>query len=452
MAGTLNLSGLLRFSSSRDESLTRAARRDAAKAIALCRALLSEGGEAASTRLAAEVLGLYHSFEQRARDTFFDLLAAEFSPNPEKIFAAADAYKKDTTPHNLQRLWRSVEAPRQELFRRLNTVPGGTKALVRMRAQLLQTLSRNAQWEPIATDLSHLLTSWFNRGFLVLQRIDWHTPAVILEKLIEYEAVHQIQGWDDLRRRLERDRRCYGFFHPALPDEPLIFIEVALTRGMSSRVQPLLDPQAPVADPASADHAMFYSITNCQEGLRGVAFGSFLIKQVVEDLRGSFPRLRRFATVSPVPGFRKWLLRNLTHLESLPKFAKLTGLAPRLEEATWFKNDELTSELRGLLVPLCAYYLLHAKHDAEPLDPVARFHLKNGASLEHIHWLGDTSDSGRERSAGLMTNYVYQLAEVEGNHERYVKEHEIAASRDVKALAKQVISGAKTAGVQLPVS
>jgi malonyl-CoA decarboxylase len=451
VAGTLNLSGLLRFSSSREDSVERAAQRDAVKAIALCRALLSEGGEAASTRLAAEALAMYQGFATRTRDAFFNLLASEFSPNPERILAAADAYRKDITPQHLHRLERAVEAPRMELFRRLNTVPGGTKALVLMRARLLQTLSRNTQWEAISGDLSHLFTSWFNRGFLVLQRIDWHTPAVILEKLIEYEAVHQIQGWPDLRRRLERDRRCYGFFHPALPDEPLIFIEVALTRGMSGQVQSLLDPEAPVADPAQADHAMFYSITNCQEGLRGVAFGSFLIKQVVEDLRGSFPRLRTFATVSPVPGFRKWLSAHLGTLKSLPKFTMLAQLAPRLEDATWFKNDELSSQLRGLLIPLCAYYLLHARHEAEPLDPVARFHLKNGASLDRINWLGDTSDTGRDRSAGLMTNYVYRLADVEGNHERYVKDHEIAASHEVKALAKQVASAAKASGVKISI-
>ena len=449
MAGSLNLSGLLRFSSSKEDSLTRAARREAARAIALCRALLSEGGEAAGTRLAGEVIGLYQSFESRARDAFFDLLASEFSPNSERILEAADAYRKHTTPHNLQRLERAVEAPRQGLFRRLNTVPGGTHILVRMRAELLQTLARNADWEPLAADLSHLLSSWFNRGFLVLQRIDWNPPAVILEKLIEYEAVHQIQGWDDLRRRLERDRRCYGFFHPALPHEPVIFIEVALTRGMSGQVQPLLDPAAPIGDPGIADHAMFYSITNCQEGLRGIAFGNFLIKQVVEDLRGNFPRLRRFATVSPVPGFRKWLSANLSILESVPKFGRLAQLVPRLEEAAWFKNDELSSELRGLLIPLCAYYLLHAKIDGEPLDAVARFHLKNGASLERIHWLGDTSVTGRQRSAGLMTNYVYRLRDVEGNHERYVKDHEIAVSHEVKSLAKQVISAAKASGVRL---
>jgi malonyl-CoA decarboxylase len=196
---------------------------------------------------------------------------------------------------------------------------------------------------------------------------------------------------------------------------------------------------------------MFYSITNCQEGLRGVAFGSFLIKHVVEDLRGSFPRLRTFATVSPVPGFRKWLSAHLSTLKSLPKFTMLAQLAPRLEDATWFKNDELSSQLRGLLIPLCAYYLLHARHEVEPLDPVARFHLKNGASLDRINWLGDTSDTGRDRSAGLMTNYVYRLADVEGNHERYVKDHEIAASHEVKGLAKQVLSVAKASGVKIAI-
>lgn len=451
MAGLLKFSGLLGFNQHREEALTRSAQRDAAKAIDLCRGLLSEGGEAAGTRLATEILSLNHSFDSRARALFFDLLQAEFSPDPEKILKAADAYGKDQSAANLQRLERAVEAPRQELFRRLNTVPGGTKALVDLRAQLLPFLPKHPAWEPIASDLGHLFTSWFNRGFLVLQRIDWHTPAVVLEKLIEYEAVHQIQGWDDLRRRLEKDRRCYGFFHPALPDEPLIFIEVALTRGMCGRVQPLLDPQAPVTDPAAADHAMFYSITNCQEGLRGIAFGSLLIKQVVEDLRGDFHRLRRFATLSPVPGFRRWLSANLESLQALPKFAALGKLAHRLDEAAWFKNDELSLELRGLLMPLCAFYLLHAKHGSEPRDSVARFHLRNGASLEQINWLGDTSPAGLDRSAGIMTNYVYRLSDVEGNHEAYIRDHDISVSPEVKTLGRQVLSGARSAGIRLAV-
>ena len=217
----------------------------------------------------------------------------------------------DPSSDNLLRLQRVVEPPRQELFRRLNLAPEGTRALVQMRSQVLREIDGGAGLETLAADLGHLLTSWFNRGFLTLQRIDWHSSAAVLQKLIEYEAVHQIQGWHDLRRRLEADRRCYAFFHSALPEEPLIFIEVALTRGMSDRVQPLLDPDSAVNDPQSADSAIFYSITNCQEGLRGVPFGSLLIKQVVEDLKKSLPRIRTFATLSPIPGFRRWLAARM---------------------------------------------------------------------------------------------------------------------------------------------
>jgi malonyl-CoA decarboxylase len=321
-----------------------------------------------------------------------------------------------------------VESPRQELFRRLNLAPGGTHVLIEMRHRVLREIQHTPRLEPIAADLGHLLTSWFNRGFLVLQRIDWHTSAIILEKLIEYEAVHQIQGWHDLRRRLERDRRCYAFFHPALPDEPIIFIEVALTSGMSEKVQPLLDPDAPVLDPESADCAMFYSITNCQEGLRGVPFGSFLIKRVVEDLSGKFPRLKHFATVSPVPGFRRWLTERAAAADA--------SLLAKLHDPKWFENEKLRAELQKVLVPLCAQYLLHQKQGKEPLDPVARFHLKNGARLERINWLGDTSASGMERSAGLMANYIYRLGDVERNHELYTREFKIVASREVLALAK----------------
>jgi malonyl-CoA decarboxylase len=332
-----------------------------------------------------------------------------------------------------------VEAPRQELFRRLNMGPGGTRVLVQMRSRLLQKLDDYPQWQPIAADLAHLLTSWFNRGFLVLQRIDWHTSAIILEKLIQYEAVHQIQGWHDLRRRLEADRRCYGYFHPALPNEPIIFIEAALTRGMSQTVQPLLDPDSPVSAPESADCAMFYSITNCQEGLRGVPFGSFLIKQVMEDVAREFPRLKKFATVSPVPGFREWLAGSIRSHESNPRYSRLANLVAAVEDSRWFEDKNLRKELQHDLVALCAYYLLHAKHGKEPLDPVARFHFRNGARLERINWLGDTSAVGMQRSAGLMTNYVYRLADVERNHELYTREYKITASHEIEAMAKQFV-------------
>ena len=411
------------------EALSHRASRAVKKLVSLCHSLLSERGEVAGGRLASEAIQLYQALDPQDRLVFFELLLREFSVDPDEVIRASDDYRRQRSPQNLAYLQHVVESPRQELFRRLNLAPGGTHVLIEMRHQLLRDLNHSSRLEPVAADLFHLLTSWFNRGFLVLERIDWRTSAIVLEKLIEYEAVHQIQGWHDLRRRLEADRRCYAFFHPALPDEPIIFIEVALTRGMSEKVQPLLDPDAPVLDPATADSAMFYSITNCQEGLRGVPFGSFLIKRVVEDLSGKFPRVKRFATVSPVPGFRKWLAEKGD-----------AGLLAKLDTPQWFEDEKLSAELKKILVPLCAHYLLHEKSNKEPLDSVARFHLKNGARLEQINWLGDTSATGMNRSAGLMANYVYRLGDVERNHEQYTREFKIASSNEVQALAKQANS------------
>jgi len=410
------------------------ATRTTKKIVALCHSLLSERGEVSGSRLASEALDAYRALDDAARRAFFESLIREFSPDPEEVGKAGDAYRRDPSPENLARLQKVVEAPRQELFRRLNMAPDGTRILVEMRSQVLQESTQNARLKPIAADLAHLFASWFNRGFLVLRRIDWQTSAAILEKLIQYEAVHQIQGWNDLRRRLEADRRCYAFFHPALPDEPIIFIEVALTRALSDKVQALLDPDSSVLDADSAEWAIFYSITNCQQGLRGVPFGSFLIKQVVEDVSQEFPRIKTFATLSPVPGFRKWLAEKTAAFQSSRKLAPFAEAVLKLAS---LEDAGLRSDLRGHLVPLAAYYLLNAKQNQEPLDPVARFHLKNGARLERINWMGDTSASGLQRSAGLTANYVYKLPEVERNHELYVREHKVRASREIEALAKR---------------
>ena len=400
--------------------------RAARKALALCSNLLSERGEVSGTLLASEALAAYQALDEHSRAGFFDLLVQQFSPDPEQVGSAGDAYRANPSAGNLARLQAAVESPRQELFRRLNLAPAGTRILVELRGRLLRELHENPHWMPIVADLERLLIAWFNRGFLELRRIDWRTSALVLEKLIRYEAVHQIQGWNDLRRRLEADRRCYGFFHPALPDEPIIFIEAALTRGMTAKVQPLLDPDSPVLAPETADHAMFYSITNCQEGLRGVPFGSFLIKQVVEDLGREFPRIRKFATVSPVPGFREWL-------ESDPQLADLRA---KLDQPRWWENRELSEAVQKTLVPWCARYLLHAKSEREPLDPVARFHLRNGARLERINWLGDTSSAGMQRSAGIMVNYLYRLADLEKNHESYSRDFQVVAASEIESLAK----------------
>lgn len=383
--------------------------------VSLCHDLLSERGGMAGVALANDILSAYQSLDEAGRRAFFKFLVRDFSPDPEEVGRAADAYRRAPNFENLEHLQQVVEPPRQELFRRLNLAKEGTRALVKMRRDALREIDAGQSLEPISSDLGHLLASWFNRGFLTLQRIEWRSSAAVLQKLIEYEAVHQIQGWNDLRRRLEADRRCYAFFHSALPEDPLIFIEVALTRGMSDRVQPLLDPQSRVEDPESADTAIFYSITNCQEGLRGVPFGSLLIKQVVEDLRSSLPRLKTFATLSPIPGFRKWLA----------------------SQSTEWEPGKADPQTRQRVLGLCTQYLLHAKRGVEPLDAVARFHLKNGARLDRINWDADTSPSGVRQSGGLMANYVYDLDELERNHEQYVRSGQIACSRRVRILDRQ---------------
>ncbi len=386
------------------------------KLLSLCQTVLSERGALAGVPLATEILGMYQSLSQPGRRAFLDILNRDFSPNPEEVGRAADAYRRDPSSDNLLHLQGVVEPPRQELFRRLNLAPEGTRALVQMRSHVLREIDGGAGLETLAADLGHLLISWFNRGFLTLQRIDWRSSAAVLQKLIEYEAVHQIQGWHDLRRRLEEDRRCYAFFHSALAEEPLIFIEAALTRGVSDRVQPLLDPDSAVTDPQLADSAIFYSITNCQEGLRGVPFGSLLIKQVVEDLKKSLPKIRTFATLSPIPGFRKWLAGACSDIDP----GKLD-----------------TAPMRRRLLALCAHYLVREKRGKEPLDSVARFHLKNGARLDRINWLADTSATGIQQSGGLMANYVYDVANLERNHELYARSGQVVCSRRVQLMAKE---------------
>jgi malonyl-CoA decarboxylase len=291
------------------------------------------------------------------------------------------------------------------------------------------------QWKSIDSDLEHLFGSWFNRGFLTLERIDWYTPAIVLEKLIEYEAVHEIAGWNDLRRRLAADRRCFAFFHPALPHEPLIFIEVALTKGISSAIEPLLALEAPQLDPHAADTAIFYSITNCQTGLRGISFGNLLIKQVAQRLGQEFPRIKTFATLSPIPGFSAWLKTMRAEAREAPDGQRQDDALKLLDSADWHKKPEEAERLRKALMPYTAYYLACAKQNREAADPVARFHLGNGARLERLNWLADTSKRGLQQSAGMMVNYLYRLEEVEQNHEVYVREQKVAASRELRRLA-----------------
>jgi len=431
----LDLSRFLR-SRNPDDPRVRAARtRDVDRTIELCRALLTERGEVSGARVAAEVLGAYQRLSEEEVEWFFDRLVTTFSVDGETVRQAAAAYRLDASPANLLALQEAVEPPRQELFRRCNMAPGGTAVLVEMRRRLLRTLGDHPHRAEIDADLTHLFRSWFNRGFLTLARIDWQTSAVVLERLIQYEAVHQIQGWHDLRRRLESDRRCYAFFHPALPQEPLIFIEVALTRAVTAQVQPLLDPDSRVDDPARATCAIFYSITNCQQGLRGVSFGNVLIKQVVDDLGKEFPSVRTFATLSPIPGFRSWLAERAATAPGSISPALATLVA---------KGDDIAAAdiaiapgaLREEMMQRCARYLISMDDGRGVQDPVARFHLANGARLERLNWMGDTSATGLRRSYGLTVNYVYRLADLERNHDAYANKFRVASSIAFRQLTK----------------
>jgi len=389
----------------------------------ICRALLRTRGEASVVTLARAALDAFAGLEQGARREFFGFLTDELGPEPAALGQAVDDYRAAPDPQTAAALSRAADAPRRELLALLNTSPNGMSDLLAMREALLDILPAHPEFEPLDADFLHLLRAWFNRGFLDLRRIDWHTPAFVLEKIIEYEAVHQILDWEDLRRRLEADRRCFGFFHPSLPDEPLIFVEVALCKGLAGSVQDLIFGE--VEPDVEADTAVFYSISNCQRGLVGISFGNFLIKQVVHELAVEMPGLRTFATLSPIPGFRKWLTRAAAQ----GRFAE-EGSPGDFESRDWPSDDFAPRLLR-----LCARYLLHEKRGRQPLDPVARFHLRNGARLERLNWMADPSKSGLARSGGMMVNYVYDEAQVVSNHEAYVNEGRIAHSESVAALA-----------------
>ena len=399
----------------------------------LCRSLLRTRGEASVVSLARRALDAFARLDAGERDAFFDFLRCDLGPERAALDAAVDGYRASPGPQTAAALTAAAEPPRQELLRLMNTAPEGTRSLLAMREALLDALPRRPELKLVDDDFVHLLRSWFNRGFLELHRIDWRTPALVLEKIIEYEAVHQILDWDDLRRRLQADRRCFGFFHPSLPDEPLIFVEVALCKGLADSVTDLIF--GAVEPDLEADTAVFYSISNCQRGLTGISFGNFLIKQVVRELAAEVPELGAFATLSPVPGFRQWLVRAARE-GRLPTGAdERDGRIDGIDAPDWPADRAPGSHLAPRLMRLCAHYLLHEKRGLEPLDPVARFHLRNGARLERINWLADPSPAGLARSAGMMVNYVYDEAAVVANHEAFVNEGKIALSPAVAALA-----------------
>lgn len=404
-----------------------------------CQALLKSDGEASSITLAGRALEIYRRLDDDQKKLFFARLGSDFSAEPEAIDKAYERYRTTRKSGDLETLFEACEPQRQELLRRLNLTTGGTYEVVKMRADLLALMRDHADFDAINADFAHLFGSWFNRGFLVLKRIDWTTPANILEKIIRYEAVHKIRDWDDLRRRLDpRDRRCFAFFHPAIGDEPLIFVEVALTRGLPGQIQSILASEHyDIDDPDAADTAAFFGISNCQTGLRGISFGNFLIKQVVQELKLELPALKNFVTLSPMPGFRNWLEHNyLDHIELLEPDAQET--LKHLNDPGWHKDPVLSVRLDEVIRPLAARYLLKEKSaKGLPLNPVARFHLGNGAELHRINWLGDVSDQGLKQSAGLMINYLYVLDTIERNHEQYSTDGSIVCSSAVRDLSRR---------------
>jgi malonyl-CoA decarboxylase len=367
--------------------------------------------------VARQIFDRYEAMDDAKKHAFFTFLNDEMDIDTDAVVAATTAYAADGSVANFRRLMQATEAPRQELARRLNQVPGATGRIVAMRNDLLRFTKTDPKLAKLDADLQHLLSSWFNRGFLVLRPINWESPAHILEKIIAYEAVHAIDSWDDLRRRLQpTDRRCFGFFHPAMPDEPLIFVEVALTKSVPGSIQSVLSESRDPLPEAKADTAVFYSISNCQAGLAGISFGNSLIKQVAGDLKRALPQISTFVTLSPIPGLIKWLDEK--------------GLTDR-------KDDP--EELRAL----ATHYLLEAKREnGLPRDPVARFHLNNGASVHEVHARADLSANGLAQSGGAMVNYLYDLGRITENHEAFATSQKVTASAALRSLARKAMTTA----------
>ena len=413
------------------------------------------GGEVSTRQRAARLAETYLRLDDAGRHAFLKLIAHEFGPDPEQVALAHEDYQHAVgTPAQWDaeaRLRTAMRSRRLRILTQFNAIPQGVKFLVDLRADLLRFLPEDPLLKPLDRELEARLTAWFDVGFLELQRITWGSPAALLEKLVQYEAVHEIRSWDDLKNRLDSDRRCYAFFHPRMPLEPLIFVQVALLENMADDVQRLLDIEAPLADVGKATTAIFYSISATQAGLRGVSFGNFLLKRVVDDLKRDFPRLRTFATLSPIPGLVRWAERNpeelaeaitpadwkrlrtlgLADLDAAPLAGLLGG------DSSWSGDPALADALRDPLLRLTARYLLEARRGDRPVDSVARFHLGNGARVERLNWLADTSTKGLRQSWGVMVNYLYDPDSVEANLEDFEREGRIDASSAVRRLARR---------------
>ncbi len=393
---------------------------------ALCQELLNHRGEASGLALAEEIAAAYSELGEAQKLQFLLSLANDFTVDPQGVVESAARYRDDPSQDNLEQIAHAVEAPRKKLFRRINMAPEGTRTLVALRGDVLALSREYPELKGLDSDLKHLFVYWFNKGFLDLRQIDWSSPANVLERLIEYEAVHEINGWEDLRGRLTDDRRCFAFFHPAMKEDPLVFVEVALTKEIPHSISPLISLERESLPADECTTVVFYSISNCHPGLAGISFGNFLIKNVVKLLAEEIDTLKTFVTLSPIPRFRNWLINtDLSELVTEEMAEKVRAPLGKVVEV----------EVRDALLRLCAHYLLNVKHgDGLAFDPVSRFHLGNGASLHRLHWGADLSHSGKTQSAGIMVNYLYQIPKIEENHEEYFNNRKINASTSLVRL------------------
>ena len=413
------------------------------------------GGEVSTRLRAGRLANTYLGLDDAGRIAFLRMIALEFGPDPKKIAKAHEAYQAavgtDRQWDAEAQLRAAMRSSRIRILTQFNAIPQGVKFLVDLRADLLRFLERHQELKSLDRELEARLTAWFDVGFLELARVTWNSPAALLEKIVQYEAVHEIQSWRDLKNRLGSDRRCYAFFHPRMPDEPLIFVEVALTEGLADNVQKLLDADAPAFDASRATTATFYSISATQDGLRGVSFGNFLLKRVVDDLKRDFPKIDTFATLSPIPGLCRWASKNAAEVAAAFTEADWKRLAAldidgpeseRLRHALagghqWVGDRALARALRDPLLRVAAAYLIGGGRDGRPIDPVARFHLGNGARIERLNWLADVSDKGLDQSWSVMVNYLYDPTRIEDNVESFAGSGEIDAAAAVKRLARR---------------
>jgi malonyl-CoA decarboxylase len=392
--------------------------------------LISHKGLASGIALARQVVSHYNQLGKNEKLEYFLELIKITEVDIREIKVRAEELYKNPGPETREKLNKSLKTKCQKLFSRMNMAPNGTKAIVQLREDLLEFLPKYPQLKPLDVDLRTLLTTWFNPGFLVLKKIDWETEAAVLEKIIQYETVHHIGNWNDLKQRLVNNRRCFAYFHPALDDDPLIFVEVALTRKIAASVQAILNDNQ---NDVKRDTAIFYSINNCQRGLKRIPLGNFLIKMVATEIARENPNIKTFSSLSPVTGFAGWLKAELKSKKSM-LFGNDRDVLKQALNPGWHKDTRLVKKIKKPLMRACAHYLVNEKRGDKPLNSVARFHFGNGAELYRINWMGNSSKHGIDDSFGIMVNYLYDLKNIESNHEDYMINGGLAVSRSVRKL------------------